>query len=97
MERRREPRFSAETPALVTLLGSEQERLEGRVVNASGRGLRLLLNGYILLGEVCYSTPEGSEYAVGLALEQALAELTELARMVDSLLRQDALPVRLGK
>lgn len=100
MGKRREPRVSVDSSARVTVLGENPRTIDGRVVNASGRGLRLLLNSPLpvgaavqvelgqtmLLGEVCYAVPEVRSYAVGLELDQMLSGLSELARQVDTLL-----------
>ena len=106
MDRRAEPRFSIDVSARVTLLAEPPVTVEGRIVNASGRGLRIEVGSpvpasipvrvdvgdSVLLGETCYCAPEGGHYSVGLQLDQILAEVSELARHVDGLLRRgDAL------
>jgi len=102
MDRRREPRLSTDAPARLTLLGRNPETLDAQIVNASGRGLRLIVDrrlplnapvrvyteDTILLGETCYAVPEGDRWAVGLMLEQVLREVNELARLVDALLQR---------
>ena len=105
MERRREERFEADKPASVTILGEDPISLSGNIANASGRGLRILVDRPIpvnsavridvddrlLLGEVCYSVPEGNGFAVGLFLEQVLHEVTDVARLVDAILGEEHL------
>lgn len=88
--------------AQVTLQNDQRVCLEAEVVNASGRGMRLLvdrrlplnapvqvrIDSRILLGEVCYSVAEGDRWAVGVTLEQVLADVNDLARLVDALLQR---------
>ncbi len=107
MERRREERFETDRQAIVTVLDGDKTSIAGRVVNASGRGLRLLvdrpipvnspvrvdLDGQLLLGEVCYTAPEGADVAVGLSLDQVLHDVTEVAKLVDAILGEGFLPV----
>lgn len=80
---------------LVTVLGSHALQISGTAIDISGRGLRLLLSGRVgpgdpvkidmddslLLGEVCYCQTQGSDYIVGVEIDQALAGLSELARL----------------
>jgi len=100
MERRSVPRYPANEPARVTVLGDTNRALAGRMVNLSGRGMRLLLDqdvpvgvpvrvdvdGTILLGEVCYCAMEGNSYCVGIDLEHALTMSEELAALMRGLL-----------
>lgn len=102
MELRREPRFETPQPVRLTVLGDQQTELFGNVVNLSGTGMRLIVNGAIpqgtavkleleerlLLAEVCYCEPMGDDYAVGLNLEQSLVHTQELARLAAKLLGQ---------
>ena len=67
--------------------------MTGHLKNFSASGTRLLLDreirpgamvkvewgGTILLGEIIYCRPEGSKFAVGLELEDALYETEEVA------------------
>jgi hypothetical protein len=95
MDKRAEPRVNAEKKVEVTVLGDQPVTFPARVVNLSGRGMRLLSDhalgvGFpvgvewddsLLLGDVCYceSTPEG--YAIGLELEQRLLQTADLVRL----------------
>jgi len=102
MDRRREPRLPIGKPAVVKCLDGEREVFDAEIVNASGRGMRLLLDrrlpvntpvqvvsdDWSALGEVCYSVAEGDRWAVGLALETSLTGISELANLVDALLQR---------
>lgn len=107
MELRREPRFETTQPVRLTVLGERQTELYGNVVNLSGTGMRLIVNGAIrqgaavklelerlLLGEVCYCEPMGGDYAVGLNLEHSLVHTQELAHLAAKLLGQTPQPPR---
>jgi hypothetical protein len=94
MDLRRAPRFSANQPIVVTVLGEHESRHAARVRNASGRGLglelgiplptgtalKIELDDSILLGEVMYCRYENSFYFVGVELEHALLGLAEFAK-----------------
>jgi hypothetical protein len=96
--RRREPRFENDQPVTVTNLGHPGETISGRLVNFSAIGTRMLLTcavqpgsmvkvewgGTLLLAEIIYCTPEGSEYAVGLELEDVLYETEMLQSLSDT-------------
>ena len=100
MDRRAEPRVPTDLIARLTVLAEPSITVEGRVINASGRGLRILVDApvpvnlpvridtgdSVLLGEICYCAPEGGHFGVGLQLDEVLAEVSELARHVDTLL-----------
>ena len=86
------------------------------MVEISDRGMRLMLDrplpvsaavrvdydDTLLLGEVCHATRQGESYAVGLALDQVLHELTRLSQLAEALLddspvsvtRKDSLTVK---
>lgn len=95
MEKRSEPRFDENRPVSVTVLREPQRELAGRIVNLSGRGMRIAVDapvaarepvklewdGTLLLGEVCYCEESGGAYALGLHLEHALFDTHELARL----------------
>ena len=95
MERRREPRATADQTVVVTVLGRQALQISGTAVDISRRGLRLLLSGRVspgdpvkidmdddlLLGEICYCETQGADFIVGVELDQALAGLSELARL----------------
>lgn len=102
MERRREPRVSANEPAKVTILDEHQEHFQARVLDLSGKGLRLSaarraapgtlirvdLHDSILLGEVCYTGGHGMECQIGVQIEHVLTNLQQLERLRQSLLEQ---------
>jgi len=95
VDRRSEPRFDAQKNIIVTLLGDGGLSLPALAIEISGGGLRLSLNRAIqvgtavkvetedsmMLGEVCYCTPQSSGFLVGLKLNQVLSNLSELARL----------------
>ena len=86
--RRREPRTYIDQPVTVTNLDQQSIPLKGRLSNFSAQGTRLMMKyelrpgtmvkvewgGTILLGEIIYCSPQGSEFALGLKLEDALYE-----------------------
>src|SRR5437764_4321639 len=94
MEQRREPRFQADQPVVVTVLTEPETRLEARVQNASGRGLglvtaspvppgaavRIEIDDSMVLGEAIYCRSDRDGHFVGVELDQALVGLTELGR-----------------
>ena len=104
MEKRGEPRFDAAQTVRLTTLGEESERLDARIVNISGTGMRLLVDRMLapgqtikvewdeilLLGEVCYCQPDAEGYAVGVELEHALMHTRELVRLAQQLLDVEA-------
>jgi hypothetical protein len=100
MDRRSEHRFDSDKPVRVTLLGAEPRTFDGRVVNFSGRGMRLSVDeavpprgpvrvdwgDSILVGEICYVAEADGKYAVGLLLDRALKHLTELTHLAEAIL-----------
>lgn len=99
MDRRQEPRFETDQPAMVTLLGEGRFTRPGVIKNVSGRGMRVELDAplplnaavrvdardMMLLGEVCYCEPDGQAYALGIMLEQVLYESPGLLPLVHAL------------
>lgn len=93
MEKRRAPRFSAELPVAVTVLGEQELRCQGVVKNASGVGvgiefpafvapgaaIKIELDNCLFLGEVVFCRPSGDAYFLGIQIDQALNGLAELA------------------
>jgi hypothetical protein len=91
--RRRELRFEIDQPVRVINLGETSSPVAGRLANFSANGIRLLLDheihpgtmvkvewgSTILLGEIIYCKPAGSEFSVGLELEDALYETDSIA------------------
>jgi hypothetical protein len=94
MDKRRDPRFQADQPVVVTVLSDPQIRMDARVKDASGRGLglvtpapvvpgaaiRIELDDTIVLGEAIYCRDEPDGYFIGVELDQVLVGLTELSR-----------------
>ncbi|MBZ5497322.1 MAG: PilZ domain-containing protein [Acidobacteriia bacterium] len=96
--RRREPRFEIDQPVTVTNLEQPGIPQLGRLANFSAKGTRMILaheltpgtmvkvewGGTVLLGEIIYCAPHGSEFAVGLELEDVLYEKHMFASMSES-------------
>lgn len=94
MDQRREPRFEADQPVVVTVLTEPPTSVEGRVRNASGRGLglftiapvppgaaiRIEIDDSVVLGEAIYCRGEADGHFIGVELDQVLVGLTELGR-----------------
>jgi hypothetical protein len=55
-----------------------------------GAAVKVEWSDTLLLGEVCYCRPEGKGFAIGLRLEHAVYNTSELARLAKRLL--DELP-----
>ncbi len=102
MERRREPRFHTNQPARITILRDGKPVIEGRLLNISGRGLRLALPAPIapgtplkleigdalILAEVAYIQEDGGTIQAGVRVDQVLSGLSELMRLHRSLLNE---------
>jgi hypothetical protein len=94
MEQRREPRFQADQPVVVTVLTEPPIRMEARVKNSSGRGLGLMtarpvppgaavrieIDDAAVLGEAIYCRRDREGHFIGVELDQVLVGLTELGR-----------------
>jgi len=105
MDKRREPRFKADQPVAVTVLSEPEMRLEGRVVDASGRGLglvtpiplppgaaiRIEMDDSMVLGESIYCRSDGDGHFTGVELDQVLVGLTELSRNLTALSEEMAI------
>ena len=106
MDKRREPRFRADQPVVVTVLSEPEMRLEGRVVDASGRGLglvtpiplppgaaiRIEMDDSMVLGESIYCRSDGDGHFTGVELDQVLVGLTELSRNLTALSEEMGIP-----
>lgn len=104
MERRREPRIRIDQPIRLTVLdGNASDVPAGtpaKTLDASGKGMRILLDRPIvagtavkietgdslILGEVCYSFPHLTGFAVGIEVDQVLSGLGELNQIHSRLL-----------
>ena len=108
MDNRREPRFEADQPVVVTVLTEPPTRLDARVRNASGRGLglvtatplpagaplRIEIDDSVVLGEAIYCHPDREGHFIGVELDQVLVGLTELARNLAAFAPEFAVEVR---
>lgn len=106
MERRRELRVNTDQAVMVTVLGRQRQEMQGRTVDLSGRGMRIVLpkrvhpgdpikvglEDALLLGEVCYCRPQGRDFVIGIQLDQVLNGLADLSRLNQSLLDSPADP-----
>jgi hypothetical protein len=100
MDQRREPRFQADQPVVVTILTEPPVRMAARVKNASGRGLglvspqpipsgaaiRIEIDDAVVLGESIYCRSQQGSHLVGVELDQVLVGLTELGRKLEALM-----------
>ena|SRR5579871_6011763 len=99
MDQRREPRFSADQPVRVTVLGEHPSQYSGRIRNASHRGLalevaaavepgtpiKMELEDTIVLGEVVYCNSDPHGCLLGVQLDQMLCGLTALRERLQEL------------
>jgi len=106
MDQRREPRFTADQPVTLTVLTDPRRRVDGRVSNASGRGLgvvtaarvepgaalKIEIDDSVVLGEAIYCRREHDEYFIGVELDQVLVGLTELGRRLAAFTGDVAVP-----
>ena len=96
MDRRMQPRLPAEQTVQVTILGANEISIIGRVVEVSGRGMRLLVDCPVephspilidlgdssLSGEVRYCRAGDTGFVIGLQLEQAPGGVKNLVGML---------------
>jgi len=94
MNQRRDSRWAADMSACVTVFGSVDRLILGKVRNVSSRGIGLSVDTPIppgaalkieiadsmLLGEVIYCRADGESYYTGIELEQVLHGLLELSQ-----------------
>ena len=102
MDQRREPRFQIDQSVIVTVLGELPLKMHGRVRDASGRGLglvvprpvepgaaiRIELDDSLVLGEAIYCRTDHGSHFIGVELDQVLVGLTELSRRLSAFDRQ---------
>ncbi|HLH20481.1 MAG TPA: PilZ domain-containing protein [Bryobacteraceae bacterium] len=102
MDQRREPRFEIDQSVIVTVLSEQPLKMHGRVRDASGRGLglvvprpvepgaalRIEIDDALVLGEAIYCRDEQREHFIGVELDQVLVGLTELSRRLSAFDRQ---------
>jgi hypothetical protein len=100
MEKRKEPRVPANQKAAITVLGEPEIHLSCRLVDVSAKGMRLALqqalepgaalkielDDTLLLGEVVYCRAAEEAFEAGVALEHAIFQTSELARLAARLL-----------
>lgn len=99
MERRFNQRINADLPVLLTLLDSEQEA-RGKLLNISESGVAVLLRsevepgalvkmeilGIIFYGHVAHSQADGSGFRIGIFVEPALLDSSNIVELVNSFL-----------
>src|SRR5437867_1974837 len=92
---RSEPRFEVNQPVTATVIGKDVDRIPARILNLSGKGMRVSIDrrlpvgaavkiewrDTLLLCEVCYCCPEGELFSAGLQVEHALFHTMELASL----------------
>ena len=108
MERRREKREQADEPVLVTILSDEQSSpIQARVLNISGKGLKISFPqpisiglaikierpGELWLGEVIYVRQGAEGYQIGIEIDQALRYSQDLERLRDAVGSFQQVPV----
>lgn len=107
MDRRREPRCHFDQPVWITALSRHESGLSGTAVDLSGKGMRVRTKSAIApdtpvkvetaeslyLAEVCYCLPEGDGFLIGLAVDQVLRGLPDLARLWNRLAQDEVRPV----
>lgn len=95
MERRSEPRFPANRPVRLTVLGDNPRTIDATLVDVSGRGMRLAVDEAIKAGtaikietedslwlvEVTFSLEVGSGHLIGGRVDQVLRGLADLAQL----------------
>lgn len=103
MERRSSLRVGFNQSVRVTALGGNRCQMAARALDASERGIRLLLpadlkpgdlvridvDDALLLGEVCYCQPGEGGFTAGIKLDQALDRIGDLARLHRALFDQE--------
>jgi hypothetical protein len=105
MDKRREPRFRADQPVAVTVLGDCPSTQSAIVRNASIRGLAIEVANCIspgsalkiefddlaVLGEAVYCRDGTGRHLVGVELDQVLCGLTELGKKLQEFTGEEAL------
>jgi hypothetical protein len=103
MNQRREPRFVAEQPVVVTVLGNPETHHTAKIKNASGRGLaieiadpiaigaalKIEIEDSIILGETVYCKGAPGSHLVGVELDQMLCGLTELGKRLQEFAEEE--------
>jgi hypothetical protein len=99
MDRRFTQRITADLPVLLTLLDPEQEA-HGKLLDISESGVGVLLRteaepgtmvkleilGIIFYGHVAHSKPEGGDFRIGIFVEPALLDSSNIVEVVNSFL-----------
>jgi hypothetical protein len=99
MDRRFNQRIAGDLPVLLTLLESDEEA-RGKLLDLSESGVGVLLKtaadpgamvkmeilGIIFYGYVAHSKPEGSGFRVGIFVEPALLDSSNIVELVNSFL-----------
>ncbi|HTW64792.1 MAG TPA: PilZ domain-containing protein [Bryobacteraceae bacterium] len=99
MDRRYSQRISAQLPVRLMMLEGRQET-SGRLLDVSESGVSALLPaaaepgalvkleilGLFFFGHVAYCNPDGGEFRIGIFVEPAVLDSSNLTELVDSFL-----------
>lgn len=99
VERRKQARINLETNLTIEILGDEPQKIAGLMVDVSSDGMRFLSpvdiapgtairvdqDGGMILGEVCYTEPNGKQFHLGILFRQVLANLRDLEPLLRTL------------
>jgi hypothetical protein len=99
MERRREPRYAADQPVVVTILGEREIRRPAQIKNVCcwgmaveidypappGTPVRIEFDDGVALGESLHCREVAGSYYVGISLDQSLKSLANLAETLEEL------------
>lgn len=102
MDRRRQPRFPANTPLRLTALLDNEISTAARLEELSGSGARIAspvaippgtavkldLPDALMLGECVHCQPAGEAFSLGVHLEHSLGCLGELRRLMNALIQE---------
>jgi hypothetical protein len=110
MDRRRQPRFTADQKITVTILSGTERTCEATVKSLAGNGLglevatpinsgaalKIELDAGLVLGEVVYCRPVEGHFNVGVQLSELCPGLTCLAHQVEQFQQAESRKPLLG-
>lgn len=112
MDRRIESRFPVQSHATIIPIEHPEEVIEGRLINVSAGGFRLLasknvtagamvvveLDSHVALAEIRYSSPEGAKFALGVLKHNSVARfMLPDGASLDEKLRLLGVPPQVGE